>query len=231
MSSQGGQRQPGASRAPAQGAGFLSQLPAELREDLSRGASRVVYERGARIDDAGSAPRPGIVQEGLIRGYVVAEDGREATIRYMRPGDAVAIAGPLMEGWPCSLQALESTTVLYFDQRQFEAALTTEVALAHRVAESLVRTLESYAHALRVLAFGRVRQRVAEHLISLAGHDGHGRLVARVTQQGLADAVGSVRDVVARSLSDFSESGLVGTSHGSVEILDEEALRQEAVIK
>src|SRR5258708_25580777 len=100
MSSQGGQRQPGASRAPAQGAGFLSQLPAELREDLSRGASRVVYERGARIDDAGSAPRPGIVQDALTRGYVVAEDRREATLRYMRPRDAVAIAGPLMEGLP-----------------------------------------------------------------------------------------------------------------------------------
>lgn len=231
MSTQGAQRQPGASRPQSQEAGFLSELPAELREDLRRGASRVVYERGAKINDPGSAPRPGIVIEGLIRGYVVAEDGREATIRYMRPGDPIAIAGPLVDGWPCSLQALEPTTVLYFDRRQFEAALSSEVALAHRVAQSLARTLENYAHALRVLAFGRVRQRVAEHLISLAAHDGHGRLVARVTQQGLADAVGSVRDVVARSLADFSESGFVATSHGRIEIFDEEALRQEAVIR
>ncbi len=231
MSTQGAQSPSRTSPPQRPAAAFLSELPPELRGDLSRGASEVAYERGAKINDAGSAPRPGIVVEGLIRGYVVAEDGREATIRYMRPGDSVAIAGPLMDGWPCSLQALEPTTVLYFDRRQFEAALETDVALAHHVAESLARTLQSYAHALRVLAFGRVRQRVAEHLISLAAVDEHGRLVARVTQQGLADAVGSVRDVVARSLADFCESGLVGTAHGRVEIYDEEALRREAVIK
>jgi CRP/FNR family transcriptional regulator len=172
-----------------------------------------------------------MVMEGLIRGYVVAEDGREATVRYMRPGDPVAIAAPLLERWPCSLQALAPTTVLYFDERQFEAALGSDVALAHRVAESLARALESSAHTMRGLAFGRVRQRVAEHLISLADRDSRGRLVANVTQEGLADAVGSVRDVVARRLADLVESGVVGTSHGRVEIFNEEALRQEATIR
>ncbi len=231
MSSQSAQHQGGPAQPPDRNEGFLGELPAALREGLSRGASRVDYPRGAKILDSGSLPRPGMVVEGLIRGYVVAEDGREATIRYMRPGDPIAIAAPLMDRWPCSLQALEPTTVLYFDRGQFEAALASEVALARRVAESLARTLENTAHALRGLAFGRVRQRVADHLIYLAARDSHGRLVASVTQQGLADAVGSVRDVVARSLADFAETGLVGTSHGRVEIFNEEALRQEATIR
>jgi len=232
MSSRAAQHQPGASCAEPSADGFLSELPAELRDGLYRGASRVAYQRGSKINGGdGAAPRPGMVVHGLVRGYLEAEDGREATIGYLRPGDPIAIAGPLMTGWPYNLQALEDTTVLYFDQRQFEAALDSEVALARRVAESLARSLENYAHTLRGLAFGRVRQRVAEHLISLASRDSHGRLVAGVTQQGLADAVGSVRDVVARSLADFVASGLVGTSNGRVEIFNEDALRQVATIR
>jgi CRP/FNR family transcriptional regulator len=43
----------------------------------------------------------------------------------------------------------------------------------------------------------------------------------------LADAVGSVREVVARSLRDLRASGIVTTSTDSVVILDPARLHQE----
>ncbi|MEV4623557.1 cyclic nucleotide-binding domain-containing protein [Asanoa sp. NPDC049573] len=45
-------------------------------------------------------------------------------------------------------------------------------------------------------------------------------LVAHVTQQELADAVGSVREVVARVLREFRQEHLVATRPDSVHILD-----------
>jgi CRP/FNR family transcriptional regulator len=49
-----------------------------------------------------------------------------------------------------------------------------------------------------------------------------------VTHQELAAELGSSREVISRLLEDFGERGLVRTGRGSLEILDEEALRDEA---
>ena len=54
-----------------------------------------------------------------------------------------------------------------------------------------------------------------------------GHLVARLSQQELADAVGSVRQVVARVLRDFHVAGIVVTSSDSVLILDAARLHSE----
>ena len=64
---------------------------------------------------------------------------------------------------------------------------------------------------LRLLAgntFGSLRQRVARHLLDLAASHQQGRgLIVKATQQELADAVGSVRPVVARIICDFRTRG------------------------
>jgi CRP/FNR family transcriptional regulator len=53
-------------------------------------------------------------------------------------------------------------------------------------------------------------------------------LVARLSQQELADAVGSVREVVARVLGKLRDDGLLRTGDGEVELLDPERLAGEA---
>ena len=55
-----------------------------------------------------------------------------------------------------------------------------------------------------------------------------GRLVAQISQQELADAVGSVREVVARALRDFRAAGMVATTGDSVVILDATRLYAES---
>jgi CRP/FNR family cyclic AMP-dependent transcriptional regulator len=75
-----------------------------------------------------------------------------------------------------------------------------------------------------------VRQRVAAHLLDLASdhQPPDGRLVALVSQQELADAVGSVREVVARVLRDLRVAGIVATAPDSVAILDPARLHAES---
>jgi Crp-like helix-turn-helix protein len=77
---------------------------------------------------------------------------------------------------------------------------------------------------------GSVRQRVAAHLLDLASAQQRprGQLVARVSQQELADAVGSVREVVARVLRDFRVDRLVATSPESIQVLDPGGLHDQS---
>ena len=78
-------------------------------------------------------------------------------------------------------------------------------------------------------AFASVRQRVARHLLDLASEsqDG-GALLVPIGQQGLADAVGTVREVVVRTLRELREAGVLRTGRRGIVVLDPERLAREA---
>jgi CRP-like cAMP-binding protein len=70
---------------------------------------------------------------------------------------------------------------------------------------------------------------VARHLLDLAAAQaGRRPLIAKVTQQELADAVGTVREVVARTLRELRRDGVVNTGRAGVAISSPERLLAEA---
>ena len=60
------------------------------------------------------------------------------------------------------------------------------------------------------------------------GRDQRG-LVLPVTQQALADATGSVREVVARAVRELRRRGAIATQSDGIKILDPDALAAESV--
>jgi len=73
-----------------------------------------------------------------------------------------------------------------------------------------------------------VRQKLVRHLFDLAAVAQGGELVAHLTQQELADHVGTVREVVARILRELREDGLIETGRDRIVILDATALHARA---
>jgi CRP/FNR family transcriptional regulator len=88
------------------------------------------------------------------------------------------------------------------------------------MAQEVTRRLYDTLEALAGNTFGSLRQRVARHLLDLAASRRQGKdLVVKATQQELADAVGSVRPVIARIMRDFRTEGIITTSSDGVIIL------------
>src|SRR5437667_6079414 len=106
--------------------------------------------------------------------------------------------------------------------RRVKHAARDDSAIAWAFAEEAVHRLYDVLEELAGNAFATVRQRVARHLLDLAvaRPAAAGRVTALVSQQDLANSVGSVREVVARVLAELRAEGLVLTSPGRVEILD-----------
>ncbi len=75
-----------------------------------------------------------------------------------------------------------------------------------------------------------MRQRVAAHLLDLASarQEPTRGLAARISQQELADAVGSVREVVARVLRELRIAGVIATAADHIVILDAARLHAES---
>ena len=78
-----------------------------------------------------------------------------------------------------------------------------------------------------VLSLGSIRERTARHLLSWASeyqyYSGKA-LIVRATHQEIANAVGSVREVVARTLRQFRAEGLIKNTQEGIKIIDPEHL-------
>jgi CRP/FNR family transcriptional regulator len=166
----------------------------------------------------------------LLRVYLMSLEGRQVTVRYARPGDVLGIA--VLVGGPANVgvQAVEPSSLFRISQRTLKAAARQDPRVSWAIAEELNRRLYETLEQTAVNAFGTVRQRVAAHLLDLASaqQHPHDRLAALVSQQELADAVGSVREVVARVLRDLRIAGVVATSADRVVIVDAARLYAES---
>jgi CRP/FNR family transcriptional regulator len=209
---------------------FLAKLPAELVGTLREDGERADFPAGTTVYRAGERPRSALVVRGLLRVYLSSPGGRQVTVRYARPGDVLGIA--VLVGGPAdtSVQTLEPSSVLRISARTLTAAAHQDPQVCWAIAEELNRRLYGVLEQTAVNAFGSVRQRVAVHLLDLASdrQRTEGSLVANVTQQELADAAGSVREVVARALRELRVAGIVATAADRIEILDPARLYAES---
>jgi CRP/FNR family transcriptional regulator len=171
-----------------------------------------------------------LVVEGLLRVYMTSPEGRQVTIRYARDAEVLGIA--VLVGGPVNVavQTLAPSSLFRINARTLTRAARRDARVAWAVAEELNRRLYDTLQQTAINAFGSVRQRVAAHLLDLASAQQRpdGRLAAQVSQQELADAVGSVREVVARVLRELRLARLVMTAPDSVVIVDAAGLHGES---
>jgi CRP/FNR family transcriptional regulator, cyclic AMP receptor protein len=216
--------------ADAVAGSFLRKLPADLVDALMGLGEVTDYPPGSTIYRESSSPQTFLVVGGLLRVYMTSPEGRQVTVRYARTSDVLGIA--VLVGGPADVgvQTLAESRLFRIDSPTLTAAARRDPRVSWALAEELNRRLYETLEQTAINAFGSVRQRVAAHLLDLASAQQrpHGRLVAPVSQQELADAVGSVREVVARVLRDFRLDRLVVTAPDSIHILDPAGLHDQS---
>jgi CRP/FNR family transcriptional regulator len=208
---------------------FIATLSVDTRRRLTAGAILLDIPAGAVLYRDDDAPRVGLVVDGLIRIFLTSAEGRQITVRYVRPGAMIgaptAIGGPV----DVSAQALTETALLTLDVDVLRSLARIDPGLAWALAEEVTRRLYEVLEAFAGNVFGPVRQRVARHLLDLAADRQRGAiLLAPVSQQALADAVGTAREVVARTLHDLRGAGLVESTRQGILLLDPGRLHEVA---
>jgi CRP/FNR family transcriptional regulator len=205
----------------------LAGLSPSLRQQVLAGAFPIELPAGGTIYRDDDDPRCALVVTGLVRVILSALDGRTLTIRYARAGELLGI--PTIIGGPASVSAelVTDSRLLALNARALAHLGQTEPAVAWMLATEVTQRLYDTIDAVADRAFGSLRQRTAHHLLDLATRQPDGRLIAPVTQQELAEAVGSARPAVARVVAELRELGLVATASLGIAILDAEGLHAE----
>ncbi|GAA4684974.1 Crp/Fnr family transcriptional regulator [Pseudonocardia yuanmonensis] len=206
---------------------FLAGQDPGVRDALL-GDSRVVrYPAGAVVCRANEDYRVALIHSGRIRAAITSWDGREVTTRYMTSGQVTAVPAMLTHGAPASLHAVTATEVSVLNPDTFRRLMRRHPELSYQVAvylaESTYETVAYYEDNL----FGSVQQRVSRHLLEMATPTVKGLLV-QTDQTELANAIGSVREVVARALKKLSDTGAIRRSRRQIWIEDPGLLRSLA---
>jgi CRP/FNR family transcriptional regulator len=206
---------------------FLADLPVDAVAPLLDRAVRVEVPAGGGIRGTDGKPTVKLVARGLLRIVRTAVDGRTITQRYMRRGDVggIAMAFTDRKGRATGrCDAIMQTVVYEFSGETWRLVAQRDARVAVALLSDLGRVAEDQIEHMANRALASMRQRVVGQLLDAAeGPD----VIAPVTQQQLADGVGSAREVVARVLHDLREERLVATRVGSVVLLDPERLRLE----
>jgi CRP/FNR family cyclic AMP-dependent transcriptional regulator len=210
------------------GGGFLLALPREAAERLLAEAIRINVPAGALIYRDDERPRLFVVVKGLLRLFLTSADGRQVTVRYARSGDVAGLALVIGGPAPMSIQAMTSSLVVALRVDSLRALLATDPGVARACAEELTRQLYRLLEDISEQAFLSVRQRLVRQLLLLATAGPGRNLLVHAGQQELADAIGSVREVVTRNLHQLHEEGLIDSSRDAVVILNPVALAEVA---
>jgi CRP/FNR family cyclic AMP-dependent transcriptional regulator len=212
------------------GRGFLGRLSPDLIEDLVRSAHSAWYPVGTVLPPAPEGLGPALVLSGRLRFYLSAPDGRQLTVHYALPGD---IIGTVIRDQPhvtARLEVLRPATLLHLDEDHVRWLASRNVALSSALLTETVERLRAVYRMLAARAFTSVRVRVARDLVEradMSGGLGQGVHLA-VTHQSLADATGSVREVVARAIRELRHENVIATNVDGITVLDPAALKRAA---
>ncbi len=213
------------------GASHLRSLPPEVIAELTADASRLRVPAGSMLHREGTtSPHLEIVVTGLVRVYITAPDGRTMTVRYCRPAALIGVvslfASPFL--LPATIQAVTDADLLVLRASLVRRAAERDVRVARALLDELSERVLSFIAEIPS-AFTTVRRRVARHLLDLASESQRdSELVAAIGQQDLADAVGTVREVIVRALRELREDGLLRTGRQGIVLIDPEQLAVEA---
>lgn len=206
----------------------LAAVPEPLLEPLFADATRLSVPAGSMVRREGErGPHIELVVGGLVRVYVSSPDGRTLTVRYCRSGAMIGAVSLFRPSYvmPGGLQALVDTDLVVLRAEVVRLASDRDRAMADALIAELSDRVYQFVVEIPGASFASVRQRVARHVLDIAAEQQHGaRLVAPVSQQAIADAVGSVREVVSRALGELRREKLVTTGPGGIEILDPDRL-------
>ena len=209
----------------------LRDLPADVIGALLNGATRVHAPAGSIVREVGEpGPYLELLVDGFLRVLVRAPDGRSLTVRYVRRGELSGVVSLFTPDYSlaATIEALVDSHLVRFQANVVIGLAERDLRVARAVINELSERVVNFVAEIPGSAFSTVRQRVARHLLDLASERRQGdRLVARVSQQALADAVGSVREVVVRVLHDLRSEGVIRTSRNGIEILQPERLIDE----
>lgn len=205
---------------------YFDTMPDSLLEQICGHMQLREYERGEVFFWEGD-PCDGlyVIMQGSAKIYRLSPQGRQYIVRVLQEGDTFAEV-PAFDGGanPVNVEALETCSVWVIDSEILRGLVQAHPQFAQKVLANFGTMLRGMVRKVSEMAFYQVTHRLAR-LISELPPDEMGA-ASLMTQEQMAARLGTVREVVARSLKELERSGAIQVENRRIRIVNQEVFRQ-----
>lgn len=209
---------------------FLQNASYAVIDALAEAAVRVCYLEGTTIFWEGD-PQAGmfVVEEGLIKVSRVSVEGREYIMHMLGAGETLNDVATL-DGGPNPAHAIAHTDVVAWrlDREDLRRLAWRMPELAWALIENLAARTRVAVALVHDLSMRSVRGRLARLLLHEAQQHQDDVIPRLLTQEDMAARLGTVREMVARTLRNMANDGVIQFDRHRVVIIDAARLAQEA---
>ncbi len=189
--------------------------PALLEAVVAHGGSRAFRANTILLNEGDSGMSLYIVIEGRLRAYASSPEGRDVVLSEHGPGEYVGELSLDGGARSASVKTVEPSTCCVVQGPQLQSFLAAHPEFALHLSQKLSRMVRRLTDQVKSLALQDVYGRMVRLLMELSEPAGEERIVReKLTQQDIADRVGSSREMVNRVMKDLTTGGYVAVREG-----------------
>ncbi len=209
---------------------YFSSLSDEILNSLTDATHLFCCDAGETIFWEGE-PSEGlcIIKEGSVKLFKISPQGRELIVNTFEEGDSFNEV-PVFDnlGNPVSVAALDESEFWIVGADAIRDAMHQHPEVAQALILNLSQNLRMLVGMVEELSFYQVTTRLARLISGLPIEHLEGNATQRLTQDDLAARVGTVREVVARSLRKLERSGAIEVSRQKIHVTNKDRLSEWA---
>ncbi len=210
---------------------YFSALDARTLDTIVRSASPRDYDPNQLVILEGE-PASGlyVVQHGWLKVSKIAMDGREQILQFLGKGEVFNAVSVFTEASnPASVTALEATRLWMISRDTMLRLLDSNPRIARLIIQDLAGRITHLISLVEDLSLRTVEARLARLILSQSV----GEIVPRkkwATQTEMASRLGTVSDVISRTMRKLVESNMIEMSRNEIKILNRTELEKIAMI-
>lgn len=208
----------------------IRKLSKEQQKRIQEAVTEKSVEKGTVLHD-GAADCTGllVVQSGMLRAYILSEEGREITLYRLFERDVCLFsASCMMSGiqFEVTIEAEKDTRVWVIPTKVWKRLNEESAVLANYTNELMADRFTNVMWLIEQIMWKSFDKRLAEFLLEEVSVEGTSLL--KITHEVIGNHLGTAREVVTRMLRYFQSEGMVKLSRGMVEITDAAGLEEVA---
>ena len=208
----------------------IRKLTKEQQKRIQEAVTEKSVEKGTVLHD-GAADCTGllVVQSGMLRAYILSEEGREITLYRLFERDVCLFsASCMMSGiqFEVTIEAEKDTRVWVIPTKVWKQLNEESAVLANYTNELMADRFTNVMWLIEQIMWKSFDKRLAEFLLEEVSVEGTSLL--KITHEVIGNHLGTAREVVTRMLRYFQSEGMVKLSRGMVEITDIAGLEEVA---
>ena len=208
----------------------IRKLTKEQQKRIQEAVTEKSVEKGTVLHD-GAADCTGllVVQSGMLRAYILSEEGREITLYRLFERDVCLFsASCMMSGiqFEVTIEAEKDTRVWVIPTKVWKQLNEELAVLANYTNELMADRFTNVMWLIEQIMWKSFDKRLAEFLLEEVSVEGTSLL--KITHEVIGNHLGTAREVVTRMLRYFQSEGMVKLSRGMVEITDIAGLEEVA---